>query len=398
MAEKVYNWTDDPMVSGVADCNTDVVNDCLMHLKYENTTDAIQNMYTTGQVETQTRGFTQLQQMRRSTFDLSKFTVVGSPTITDDGVASGFSSANYLGVKYLNLKNDFEIDFEFTTQSITTQQCIMSCFYINPPTYFSIIPLLLRIEANGTILLAVNFLQKIASVNGKWGAIGTSTLVVLPDTKYYGRVIYNGINYQLYISTDGNNFTKYIDLEYSTPLEDYNIFALGRYTGQNLYPFAGSIDLSHFSITVDGKEVFSGNKTGIDTIKPDNYMVVGSPVISDDGVVSGFSGANYLTVPTIPLSTSTSWEIIIPIIFSNTSTTQYIISKYSVEQSITIGLWETGNIFLWLAAGQNLSSTFKPRVDTKYFIKVSYKNGTAYIDVSTDGKNYTNYGSRALTV
>ena len=40
MAEKVYNWTDDPMVSGVADCNTDVVNDCLMHLKYDNKSDS----------------------------------------------------------------------------------------------------------------------------------------------------------------------------------------------------------------------------------------------------------------------------------------------------------------------------------------------------------------------
>ena len=31
-------------------------------------------------------------------------------------------------------------------------------------------------------------------------------------------------------------------------------------------PFLGSVDLKYFSITVDGKEVFSGNKTGIDVI------------------------------------------------------------------------------------------------------------------------------------
>ena len=36
MAEEFqYQWTDNPTVSGVAKCDTDVLNDCLMHLKYD---------------------------------------------------------------------------------------------------------------------------------------------------------------------------------------------------------------------------------------------------------------------------------------------------------------------------------------------------------------------------
>lgn len=31
-----YTWTDNPTVSGVSPCNTDVLNECLMHLKYNN--------------------------------------------------------------------------------------------------------------------------------------------------------------------------------------------------------------------------------------------------------------------------------------------------------------------------------------------------------------------------
>lgn len=31
-----YTWTDNPTLSGVALCNTDILNECLMHLKYEN--------------------------------------------------------------------------------------------------------------------------------------------------------------------------------------------------------------------------------------------------------------------------------------------------------------------------------------------------------------------------
>ncbi len=33
---KEYEWTDNPTVSGESDCNTDVLNECLMHLKYNN--------------------------------------------------------------------------------------------------------------------------------------------------------------------------------------------------------------------------------------------------------------------------------------------------------------------------------------------------------------------------
>ena len=38
----------------------------------------------------------------------------------------------------------------------------------------------------------------------------------------------------------------------------------------------------------------STNITGIDTIKPADYTVVGSPTISTDGIVSGITGANYI--------------------------------------------------------------------------------------------------------
>lgn len=34
MAEEQYDWTDDPMKSGEAICDTDIANECFMHLKY----------------------------------------------------------------------------------------------------------------------------------------------------------------------------------------------------------------------------------------------------------------------------------------------------------------------------------------------------------------------------
>ena len=35
MANDKYTWTDNPTVSGVSICDTDILNDCLMHLKYD---------------------------------------------------------------------------------------------------------------------------------------------------------------------------------------------------------------------------------------------------------------------------------------------------------------------------------------------------------------------------
>ncbi len=39
--DKIYTWTDNPTVSGVSICDTDVLNECLMHLKYNNTGDGM---------------------------------------------------------------------------------------------------------------------------------------------------------------------------------------------------------------------------------------------------------------------------------------------------------------------------------------------------------------------
>lgn len=36
MTNKEYVWTDNPTVSGVSKCDTDILNECLMHLKYDN--------------------------------------------------------------------------------------------------------------------------------------------------------------------------------------------------------------------------------------------------------------------------------------------------------------------------------------------------------------------------
>lgn len=284
MAEKIYNWTDDPMVSGVADCNTDVVNDCLMHLKYENTSDAIQNMYETGQVEKQSRAFNQLLSMRRSTFDKSKFTVVGNPTITDDGVASGFSASDYLKTSYFpQPQNEIIIKTEAirsTTPNTSPYEQSMQLWAMSSTSW--------RLQLSGTQLrvyaLAADN-QPIINYPKLQGGELIETEVILRANEQIINLWIDGVKY--------NTVTNY-KLSFSSQF-------LSVPSNSNYY-WTGSIDLSQFSITVDGKEVFSGNKTGIDNIKADNYEVVGSPTISDDGVIkSPFQPNNYIKKELIAL-------------------------------------------------------------------------------------------------
>ena len=74
------------------------------------------NAYSTGAVLSEEKLFKQIREMKRSSFDLSKFTVVGNPTITDDGVASGFSSSDYL-TQSIDFSKPFKLKFKVKTPS-----------------------------------------------------------------------------------------------------------------------------------------------------------------------------------------------------------------------------------------------------------------------------------------
>lgn len=54
------------------------------------------------------------------------------------------------------------------------------------------------------------------------------------------------------------------------------------------------------------KELNSATMTDIDTIKPDDYTVVGDPTITDDGILSLSTYSNYIKTPNIPLNASST--------------------------------------------------------------------------------------------
>ena len=206
-----------------------------------------------------------------STFDSTKFTVVGSPTITSEGIASGFSGSNYLQNTTINFNslNTTKIRGRFKTSIL--QSTDMSILNINGWD--------INFGCYNTSLYA-----------SLTNATVDSSITLENNTEYDYILDYtsNTITLSVKKVTSDNYIINTATVSYSF---DSTGFVLGTGAGGT---FTGSIDLKQFSITVNGSEVFSGHKTGIDTIKTDDYTVVGSPTITADGIASGFSNSNYI--------------------------------------------------------------------------------------------------------
>lgn len=205
-------------------------------------------------------------------FDPSKFTVVGSPTISEDGIASGFSARDYLKTGYfldtsnlsryaiyLKLNKAFSAKNNFLAQDRTLQN------------YDSLV---FRFDSNDR-------LQLFASKDGfAWslfqGIIGTKVFENNKD--YFIKFEYDiNVGYTISYSEDGINYIKDISSSNKTKIKSfYLILGINNSPGY-FFPFNGSIDLKYFSVTVDGEEVFNGLK---DLTQYDTYTLPSSQVIT----------------------------------------------------------------------------------------------------------------------
>lgn len=222
------------------------------------------NAYNTGEVLSEEKLFKQISERKHSTFDLSKFTVVGNPTITDDGVASGFKQSDclYSSLNEFSTNNDFEINGDFISTSIGTQKTLFMCRQITG----SRLPLALIVNASKLMLFASSSNDSYDIANA---ISGTHTLK--NNIRYFYKVKFSNGVYSVAYSTDKTNWITDITVTNSLHIAPVDNIMIGNGIWQ---PLANeTIDLKQFSITVDGKEVFSGNKTGTDTVKIGNETV-----------------------------------------------------------------------------------------------------------------------------
>ena len=170
-------------------------------------------------------------------FDISKFSVVGTPTITDDGVASGFvATTNYLKTSTLNItpKQSLEINCNFKLASPQSSKVV---FALTNNLRLAVSTSSLSILGNtytSTNLPLENIVDKTVNL-----------YIKITPTNQYLKAVVNGNTYE---QSFNNTFEFYtIDLGY-----------IGGQYGNGSYSFDGSIDLKNFSITIDGEQVFNG--------------------------------------------------------------------------------------------------------------------------------------------
>ncbi len=199
-------------------------------------------------------------------FDSSKITIVGTPTITDDGVVSDFSTSNYLIAPVeINLLNNLTAECSFTYKT-KDQESMIWCYNLN--CYLSI--------SNSGFSLKYP--------TGTSSESATSTFLSIPLTDVgisEGDIVYSKVTLSPNkISLTINSVVKELDVNinwgYLQKYTSANGIKLGNANAyQEKYYFTGSIDLKQFSITVDGKEVYncvSGNTFKVPTIKDGAFI------------------------------------------------------------------------------------------------------------------------------
>lgn len=206
-------------------------------------------------------------------------TVVGSPTIVD-GVASGFSTSNYLKTEqnflasYTNYEVVFKAKLNATGGGLFTFargfQGELKCFFRT--NNIEVFP---YSQVEGSIILSNTF-----SV----------------DSYYYIRFRRNGNMAYLDYSLDGDNYIGTVSKEFTQwntvdgPVEIGGVRAWGSSFNDGL------IDLNETYIKLNGQPWFGVCTTPVSRVRlqgPVEYTVVGSPTIQN-GIVSGFSTSNYL--------------------------------------------------------------------------------------------------------
>lgn len=263
-----------------------------------------------GELLTDADGLSFVKSYAHSTFDRSKFTVVGSPNITDDGIISFWNNSNKITYGTINGggSTNYEIHYRLLTPSHT---------FTSDDLYTQPILISNSGNTNWTLQLYSQIKTNLSAFEAGYSYVAIVDNIATLNIAYVDIVIKNnGANFT--ISTYRPDGMLIKTATSTTAGAELPFETLTLYTSNNAFFTTGiplyQIDSKYFSVIIDGVEVFSGNRTGIDTIKPDDYTVVGTPTISADGVASGLNGANYLMVNNSTLGSSlhnaNSWKII----------------------------------------------------------------------------------------
>lgn len=200
----------------------------------------------TGNVSSNSEVYSDIQNYAHSTFDLSKFSVVGSPTISDDGIASNFSSGNYPKITLpttLTNNSSFIWEVGFISNNITQN-------------------VFLLVGSNLQIRQASNKVNIFSS----YGFSISGQTILQNNIKYYAKLVYTPTKQSLYLRKENEEWN--LENETTSTATSFSVSTINIGEGTSLSgsaPFSGSIDLKSFAVWADGVPIFNGNITGTDT-------------------------------------------------------------------------------------------------------------------------------------
>lgn len=255
--------------------------------------------------------------LQKDVFDISKVTVVGSPTITSDGVASGFNGTSdcvysEVDASILDGTKDILVEGEFTTSDALGG--LQGIFYLG--SLSNTAGVYFRVNNAKFDLIVFTAAEVYSSV--------LSTSYMVANTTYYYKIYFdkNTKRFTLKISLDGKNYNDECSLIVNQIYLPNNAIILWgcRHLTNFAQQFKGSINLPATKVYSNNQLIYSPTKPTYllerrkEGYDPSKFTIVGSPTITEYGVASGFSGSDYLTIPTIDLSQTDSFELILPYI------------------------------------------------------------------------------------
>ena len=232
------------------------------------------NAVETGIVNSDPKIYSDILNYAHSTFEKSKFTVVGSPTITDDGLLGTCSVNNGVTLNGITLNDLKGHSWRITGRSIysdnNTAECIIKLSGSSSNNY----------QAFGSVI--VNWSQRqiwVRLKTGDSGSISTEGTKIQYSFNADVNVVDVGLEfdidtgtYSLYFASDGATLVKVG--EWISTSENKELYYINTAPSMLITVGMGSdgdfynknlIDLKQISVWANGVPVFNGNKTGTDT-------------------------------------------------------------------------------------------------------------------------------------
>lgn len=316
------------------------------------------------------------------------YEVVGTPTITD-GVASGFTSVSALKINALLPEGDIEAKFDFTmgdTVEYSGTQTIFSfdrLFGISKSNYGNLASWDYRANTWRTVVPAADLTAK---------------------SRYVVQCTRTGTTYSFSYSKDGGPFVSSVTYNSTGGTPSTNNFIGSNLNMADRY-FTGTINLNNSFVKVNGELWFFGKNYATQNIAPvpvyypltvkgpANYIVVGSPTITD-GVISNMDGNNYVKMSSMPPFGNKDFEIKV-VVNANVKKPMRIISNNVTAATMTsiVVTNTSGAIKGSFYDGTNIYDVTAPSAGnlvtgSKFYINF-YRNGTTLgIKTSTDNTNW----------